>query len=393
MYRKTYVSIDNKIIENNTKEIIKKYNKYKYYIGVVKNNAYHHGIKIIDSLINSGINYLAVSSLEEALEIRKINNNIPILVLEPVSLDYLDDLLLNNITITIENLDYLKSLNEINLRYNLNIHLKIDSGMNRLGFKENNEINEAVRIIKENEKLTLEGIYTHFSTSGYNDIYYDLQLENFKNLTKDINLKEIPIVHIDKSLTLVRHKKENFTTGVRLGIILYGFDNKVNVDNSLKGKIRNFKRNLYIKKHNISESIIDNNLNLHTAFSLYSTVLSLRHIKKEDIVGYNACYKAKKEAIVATIPIGYADGVTKDFKYVFINNQKYEIISDYMDMISVLVDENVKLNDKVEIFGDNISIKEVTKRLKTNSYHLFNQISNRVPIIYKNNEVEVEIKY
>ena len=166
-------------------------------------------------------------------------------------------------TLPIENLDYLKSLNEINLRYNLNIHLKIDSGMNRLGFKENNEINEAVRIIKENEKLTLEGIYTHFSTSGYNDIYYDLQLENFKNLTKDINLKEIPIVHIDKSSTLVRHKKENFTTGVRLGIILYGFDNKVNVDNSLKGKIRNFKRNLYIKKHNISESIIDNNLKLN----------------------------------------------------------------------------------------------------------------------------------
>ena len=71
MYRKTYARIDGGILENNVKEIIKKYDKYKYYIGVVKNNAYHHGIKVINNLIQGGVNYLAVSSLEEALSVRK----------------------------------------------------------------------------------------------------------------------------------------------------------------------------------------------------------------------------------------------------------------------------------------------------------------------------------
>ena len=90
MYRKTYVKVDNDILESNVKEIIKKYNSYKYYIGVVKANAYGHGSYIINNLINAGINYLAVSSLEEALDVRKYNKEFPVLVLCPVALEFVD---------------------------------------------------------------------------------------------------------------------------------------------------------------------------------------------------------------------------------------------------------------------------------------------------------------
>ena len=89
MYRKTYAIIDEDKLKNNIKEIKAKYNNYKYYIGVVKNNAYNHGIKIINSLIEGGVNYLAVSSLEEALDARKYNSEIPILCLEVIDLDYI----------------------------------------------------------------------------------------------------------------------------------------------------------------------------------------------------------------------------------------------------------------------------------------------------------------
>lgn len=393
MYRKTYVEINEDILENNTKEIVNKYNEYQYYIGVVKNNAYHHGIKVVNSLIRGGVNYLAVSSLEEAIEIRKYNVEIPILVLEPIDLDFIDDVINNKVTLTIDSLDYLKLLNKMSIPYKLNVHLKIDSGMNRLGFKKRKEINEAVQIINDNKKINLEGIYSHFATSGIQDIHYDEQVERFLYLTKDINLKEIPIVHMDRSLTFVTHKKLNFVNGVRLGIVLFGFSGSRKVGKGLKAKIREFKRNIYVKRHHISETILENDLKLSTTFKMYSSVISIRKVKKGDFVGYNATHKVREDGYIATIPVGYADGVTKEFGYVVINGKRYKIVGDTMDMIMVSVDKSVKYKDKVEILGDTISIREVSNRLGINAYHLFNQISTRVPRVHKTKEEELEIKY
>lgn len=393
MYRKTYVEIDEDILKKNTEEIVTKYSGYKYFFGVVKNNAYHHGIKIVNSLIQGGVNYLAVSSLEEAIDIRKYNTEIPILVLEPIDLDFIDDVINNNVTITVDSLEYLAVLNKMSIPYKLNIHLKIDSGMNRLGFKKRKEVNAAVQMIKENKKLFLEGIYSHFATSGINDVYYDKQVEAFLEITKDIDLSTIPIVHMDRSLTFVTHKKLTFANGVRLGIVLFGFSGSRKTGKGLKAKLREMKRNMYNKRNHISETIQENDLELHTAFKLYSNVMSIRKVKKDDVVGYNASYKVKEDGYIATIPVGYADGVTKDFGYVVINGKRYKIVSDAMDMIMVLVDKSVKYKDKVEIFGDTISVRETANRLGINAYHLFNQISNRVPRIHKTKEEKLEIKY
>jgi alanine racemase len=392
MYRKTYVEVDENILSSNIKEITNKYD-YKYYIGVVKNNAYHHGIRIVNSLIESGINYLAVSSLEEAIQIRKYNLQIPILVLEPVSLEFIDDVINNHITLTIESLDYLKKLNSMSLPYCINMHLKIDTGMNRLGFKNKAEINEAVEIIRKNSKFFLEGIYTHLATSGISDYHYDKQISKFLELMKDIPLKEIPIVHIDRSLTFVSHEKLPFVTGVRLGIVMFGFSGSRKVGTDLKSKLREVKRQMYLKKHHISPSILENDLQLSTAYKLYSIVSSIRKVSKGEFVGYNAGYKVKEDGFIATIPVGYADGVNKDFGFVAINNKRYKIVADAMDMIMVLVDKNVKIDDKVEIFGDTIKIREVANKLGINAYHLFNQISTRVPIVHKKDNEKIEIKY
>lgn len=393
MYRKTYAKIDGKILEENVAEIKKKYNDYKYYFGVVKNNAYGHGMKIVTNLIASGINYLAVSSLEEALMARKFTIDIPILVLEPIEIEYIDDALSNKITLTIDNLDYLKKVNKLDLAYELKIHLKIDSGMNRLGFKDKKDINDAIKIIEKNPKLFLEGIYTHFATTGVNDYYYDRQLEKFKELTSSIDLKNIPIIHLDRSLTMVTHEKIEFANGVRLGIAMYGFSGSRNISKGLKNKLRTIKRNIYQKKYHISKTILENNLNLKTAFSLHSTIISIRKVCKGDVVGYNAIYKVKQDGYVATIPVGYADGVSKEFGFVAIHNKKYPIIADAMDMIMVLVDDKVKCKDDVEIFGKVISINEVKAKINTNAQHLFNRITTRVPRVHVDGIDEVEIKY
>lgn len=387
MYRKTYVKIDNQILTDNVKKIINKYQSYKYYIGVVKANAYGHGDYIVNDLIKGGINYLAVSSLEEAVSIRKYQKEIPILVLEPISLEYLDTILDNNITITIDSLEYTKLLLEEKISSKLNVHIKIDSGMNRLGIKNKKEVNEVVKLIQNNKTINLEGIYTHIGTSGINDIYYDKSINNFLELTSDINLFSIPIVHLNRSITLVHHKKYPFETGVRLGIIMYGFNQSIENPTG----IRKIKRDLLIKRLGISESILYNDLDLHTAFSLYSEVISIKKVKKGEYVGYGANYIAKEDIIVATIPIGYNDGIKKSMKYVSINNKEYEIIGDVcMDMVSVKIDKSVKLNDKVEIFGNNISIKKVANRTNLNAYHILTSITTRVPRVYSDNK---EIKY
>ena len=393
MYRKTYVEIDEEQLKKNAKEIISKYPNYKYYFGVVKNNAYHHGIRVVNSIIEGGINYLAVSSLEEAIEIRKYNRTIPVLVLEPIDLEFIDDVINNKVTLMVDHLEYIEKLAKFPLPYKVNVHLKIDSGMNRLGFKNRKEINKAVEIIHEHKNLFLEGIFTHLATSGISDVFYDKQIDTFLELTKDLNLNDIPIVHVDRSLTFVTHEKLPFANGVRLGIVLFGFSGSRKKGTGFKARLREMKRQMIVKKNKISPTLLENSLQVQTAFRFYSTVMSLHHAKKGEFVGYNASYFLKEDGIIATIPVGYADGVTKEFGYVAIHNKRYPIISDSMDMIMVLVDPSVKIKDKVEIFGDTISVREASNRLHMNAYHLFNQISNRVPRIHKNKEGEFEIKY
>ncbi|MCI8575744.1 MAG: alanine racemase [Bacilli bacterium] len=393
MYRRTYAEINHQHLTENIKEIKKYYSNYQYYIGVVKNNAYHHGIKCVNALKDGGINYFAVSSLEEALELRKYNLDTPVLILEPIDLEYIYDCINNNITITVDNLKYVEVLEEMNLPYELKIHLKLDTGMNRLGFKIQTDLEQAIKIIEKNKKMILEGIYSHFATSGTNDPYWDSQKKRFEELTQNIDLSKIPIVHLGRSLTLVNHDKISFCNGIRLGIVMYGFSQSKKVDQSIKSKLRTLKLNYFKKKQHISDTTLENPLKLKTAFTLYSEVLSVRNVSKGEFVGYNANYKIKEDSMLATIPIGYADGVEKNFEMVMINHKKYPIVADSMDMIMVMVDNNVQEGMAVEIFGKHIAISDVTKRIGKNAYHLFNQIQNRVPRIHVINEDREETKY
>jgi len=393
MYRNTYALINKDIIRNNVKEITTKYNDYKYYIGVVKNNAYHHGIKCVIDMAAAGINYFAVSSLEEALELRKYNLDTPILILEPIDCSCIYDCINNNITITVESLNYIRELKKQELSYELKIHLKLDTGMNRLGFKNRLELEKSIELIKETKNMVLEGIYTHFATSGVIDKEWDNQLKRFEELTQNINLKEIPIVHMGRSLTLVNHPKIKFCNGIRLGIIMYGFAQSKKEQNDWRSKLRKIKQNYIRKKYQISETTLQNDLKLKTAFSLFSTIISIRYAKKDDVIGYNAKYKMEIDGYLATIPIGYADGVDKNFKIVCINQRFYPIVADSMDMITVLVDESVKMGMRVEIFGENISVAEVAYRIQKNAYHLFNQIQNRVPRVHITELTKEETKY
>lgn len=384
MYRKTYAKINCDILENNIQEIKNKYN-YKYYFGIVKANAYGHGDYIINSLIKGGINYLAASSLEECLSIRKRNKKIDILCLEPIHHEYLNICEKENITITINDMSYFKKMN---LSMKIKVHIKIDTGMNRLGIKDKYELKEIY------DKLTisnciLEGIYTHFATSGMWDKYYDKAVEKFKEITSLIDLTKIPIVHLARSLTLVQHPKLRFANGIRLGISMYGFNQSLKEPTGLK----RLKREVFLKRNKISPINYSNDLNLKTAFSLHSEIIELKEVKAGEYVGYGAKYIADKDIKIGIIPIGYADGLIKQNEglTVKIKNKHYKIIGEIcMDMTSILIDDNIKLYDEVIIYED---VKKRAQKLGISAYQLFTNITTRVPRVYIEKDKKTEIKY
>ena len=266
------IEVNLKNLEYNVKTLINRYKDYKYYFGVVKADCYgHNDITTVKTIIESGCNYLCVATLDEALIIRKEIKDIPILCLGIIDHKYIPLCIENNITITISNLDYLNSLSPNN---KLKIHIKINTGMNRLGVNNKEEFNKIYQLIKE-KKYILEGIYTHiYNATNEEDTLR--QYKEFESITSDIDLKEIPIVHVGASEATEFYEKRPYANGCRLGISMYG--------------------------------LIDyNDISFKSTFSLYSEVIQINEVEN-GIVGYNGSYKVKEKERIAIIPIGYADG-------------------------------------------------------------------------------------
>lgn len=352
MYRNTYVQIDLQNIKENVQKIIKKYSNYKYYFGVVKADCYgHDDVKTVKAIIDGGCNYLCVATLEEALEIRKKIEDIPILCLGVILKDYIDICKTKNITVTIPSLEYVKKLKNENIE-NLKVHIKINTGMNRLGIKESEELKEVYKIL-EKKKANIEGIYTHIYEAN-NKQKYDIQIEKFEELLENIPKERIPIIHTSASEAMSNYNKIDDVNGCRLGIIMYGFtENK--------------------------------ELNLKSTFSLKSQVIQINNLKPGETVGYNGKYIAKENEKIAVVSIGYADGILRKNtgRTVFINEKEYKIVGNIcMDMLFVKIDDTVKLYDTVEILKNIEHIESVAKYLDTIPYEIMCSIGKRVPRKY-----------
>ena len=397
MYRKTFVEVNIDHLKDNVSNIIKKYNNYKYYIAMVKSNAYGHGLYIVNDLIDSGINYFAVSSLEEAIEIRKYNKDIPVLCVEPIEIDSVDVAIKNNITLTIISYDYLKRLINKN-KSSMKVHIKIDTGMNRLGISDKDEFNKVVSLISKNSNIYLEGLFTHFATPGINDIYFDSQLNNFKDITSDIDLNKIPIVHLSSSFILLAHPKIEFANGVRFGTILYGYDiSPHKLSNSPKDILRKIRNNYLIKKYNISKTYDNVSIKLTPALKVKTNIIQIKRIKAGDKVGYGMLYTAKQDEVIATIPIGFDDGIGINHigRYVVINNKKYPVIGEIsMCMMSILIDDSIKIGDEVTIMGDGITLGMMSRLNNTSIHNTLVNIGKNLPRVYiKNNKKDCIIEY
>lgn len=352
MNRSTYIEINLDNIKYNVSQIIKRYNDFKYYFGVIKADCYGHGFNSISAMIEGGINYLVVATLEEAIEVRKYSKKIPILCLGVIKNDNIELANTNNITISISSLEYLKSIDVVKLS-NSKVHIKINTGMNRLGVSSKKEFFEVYEILRKNS-VNIEGIYSHIYESESEEVTKK-QFELFHSIISQIELSNIKIIHIQASQALVKYDKKSYINGCRLGIIMYGFTS-------------------------------DKSLKLKSTFKVISEIIQINNLSKSDTVGYDGKYIASKnEEKVAVVPIGYADGIIRKNtgRYVYINNKSYKIIGNIcMDMLFVKVDEDVKIFDKVIILKDISHIIDVAKYLDTIPYEIICSIGKRVPKKY-----------
>lgn len=373
MKYETKLEIDLRKIKNNTKLLCKSYSDYTYKMVDLRDNAHGLGFKIINTMHDNGINYCLVGSIKDALEIRKFNKKINILVNYYVDEEEIYDCINNNITITIFNEQCLDILLKLNIKDKLKVHVLVNNGSNLLGVNDNLELKNIVDKINAHNYIELEGIYTDITTLGIEDEYFYNQVNAFYQIANnyfDCNL----IIHFNEPL--MYHHKISYVNGIRFDLSILGIEENIEDDFFTNMKIKNIQ-----KKYNDLEFP---NIDLELVFNITSEVMDIKKVTKGCIVGRN--YVAKSDMDVAIIPIGHKDGITKAIKYVGINNYKRNILADEIDKIIVEVSNDVRIKDKVYILNEERGIYDFLSLLKTNRYYLMSVLNRNLKRVYINEE-------
>lgn len=381
----TEISLDD--ARENFKEIKKKIGDTKLCC-VIKADGYGHGAVSLAALYEElGADYFAVSNLDEAKELRDYNISLPILILGFTPVTNAVDLAELNITQAVYSLDYAKALSEQCVINNIKvkIHIKIDTGMSRIGFmcqefpRDNNSINE-IKTACAFEGLEAEGIFTHFCVSDCDAEgrpFTEKQYENFKytvNSLKENNI-ELDIAHCPNS-GAIEDYPDTYCDMVRAGIILYGL---------------------------APSPLLKDRLNITPCMSMKTLIAHVKTIRKGASVSYGRTFTADKDMRIATVPVGYADGFIRAYAkngYMIVSGKKAPIIGRIcMDqtMLDVTDIDEVNIGDEVIVFGSGSmgerTADDLAECADTINYEVVCTISKRVPRLYVHNEQVTEVMY
>lgn len=371
MNKRTWAEVDLDAIAHNMKEIRRITDPHAKVMAVVKADAYGHGfLEITKTLLENGADCLAVALLEEAKQIRRRHIEVPILILGGTDPDAVDDLIDFDIMATVFSYDFAKTLSYAAEKKNktAKIHIKIDTGMSRVGLvagEENSEVVREIQRIADLPNLEIDGIFSHFATSDEEDSSYtNLQFERFMDIISLLEEKgiHIPTKHICNSAAIMMYPNMHLDM-VRPGVILYGLYPSDEVDTS--------------------------RLDLRPAMTLKARISMVKEIEKGRGVSYGKEYITDKTTKIATVPIGYADGYLRKLAgkaKMIVSGTCVPVIGRIcMDqcMIDVTNVHNINTGDEVIIFGaDKITIDDVAKWLETINYEVACVIGKRIPRIY-----------
>lgn len=367
-YRDTWAEIDLDAITHNVKQI-KDLHPTKEIFAVVKANGYGHGDAEVSKVaIKAGVSCLAVSGLDEALRLRNSGIEVPILVLGMTRLKDVPLAAENNISLTAHDEMWIEHLVSLPLTTPVKVHLKIDSGMHRLGLMTEEQVQKNFNRLKMAPMVEVEGVFTHMATADSDKEYLGHQIETFKRLIANLDLSDVKYVHLENTATLLQ-KEFDFDHGIRLGLGLYGI--------------------------NPDKEFIPIEFELKPALKLLSNLVQVKKIKKGDKVGYGATYEAQEDEWIGVVPIGYADGWTRSHqgRHVIVNGYECEIIGRVcMDQMMIRLPKQFPMGTEVTLIGDGMPVERVAKEVGTISYEILCLISDRVPRVYKQGGKIIAVK-
>jgi len=359
--------------EVNLQTLRENYNKLQAYtrsemMPIVKADAYGHGvIPVVKTLQACGAKRFGVALLQEALEIKAELPELTVMVIGATELDQMDTLVKEGIIPAIFQLSQALALSEAAVKQNktAKLHIKVDTGMNRIGFRDVDF--ETIMEISALPNLYIEGIFTHFATSDQNDLSFArVQLKRFQCLYEKLKSAglNIPIRHTANSAALIHFPEAHFEV-VRPGISLYGL---------------------------VPSAQIGGNVGLEPVLSWKARVSNVKSINTGETVSYGRTFQAAYPTCVATIPVGYADGLRRalsNYGEMLIHGRRSTMIGRIcMDqtMLEVTKIKGVHVGDVVTILGkdgyEQITATEMAGWLGTISYEVICGISKRVPRIY-----------
>lgn len=372
MEHRTWAEINLDALAFNMRNIRKITNKNAMIMAVIKADAYGHGvIECARTLLENGADRFAVATLNEAVEVRNNFPDIPVLILGSSVESEAEDIIKNDITPNVYTYEFAKTLSDkaVALGRDVKIHIKLDTGMSRIGFVvtdgENNKVIEEIKKIALLPNVVIEGIFSHFSTSDEADTEYTrTQFRRFMYVCDALKScgVDIPIKHICNSAGIMMYPEYHLDM-VRPGIILYGMYPSDEVDKT--------------------------RLDLKYVMSLKSSITYVKEIEDRRGVSYGKEYIADGMAKIATVPIGYADGYTRLLAKkarIAVNGKLYPIAGRIcMDqcMIDIGSGNNIKRGDEALIFGDGaVTADDLAKWLGTINYEITCMVSRRIPRVY-----------
>ncbi len=382
MNTRTWAEINMNALEENVSNIRKITDKNAMIMAVVKADAYGHGaINVAKCLLAHGADRLAVSELDEAIELRRAGIDAEILILGASFDEECDQLVKYDITPAVFTKSFAEKLSEAAKKQGktAKLHIKLDTGMSRIGFLAGVDDEKTTDEIIEISKLPnifVEGIFSHFATSDEKDrSYTDLQFERFMKVCDMLKNKglDIPVRHIANSAAIMMYPETHLEM-VRAGIILYGFYPSEDVDKT--------------------------KLPLRRVLTLKSRITHIKEIENRG-VSYGRTYIADKKTKVATVPVGYADGYTRMLNNnakIIANGKAVKVIGRIcMDqcMIDVTNVHNISTGDEVIIFGEDIvTADDLAQSLGTINYEIVCMLSRRIPRVYLyNGKVVATVNY
>lgn len=373
-YRDTWAEIDLDRVKANVEGLRNHLPANVEIIAVVKANAYGHGdVQISKTALAEGATYLAVAFLDEALSLRRKGITAPILVLGASRPQDVCLAVEHQITLTVFQTNWLNEAQAyLKDTDRLKLHVKLDTGMGRIGICSSEELQALEKMIVDDKRLEFEGVFTHFSTADeINTDYFQQQLTRFQAMISLLT-KEPKYIHCSNSAASLRFPVANFNA-VRMGISMYGLTPSLEIEPELP-------------------------FPLHEVFSLHSRLIHVKKLHKGDKVSYGATYVAEQDEWIGTIPIGYADGWIRKLQgqEVLINGTRMPIVGRIcMDQCMIKLPHEYPIGTKVTLIGEQnnevISVNEIAARAETINYEIPCIISNRVPRIYKQNGETVDV--